>query len=245
VIGQSSTVPNGNVQGVSTPNNNTINNQMNYQNPQQVNSNVQEASSEKSFIKSEEEIKKIEGNYKPPGKFKTFLLLVFFALLIAFVIFLPEIQIYMDEYFSGDDNKSENITTGKLVCRLDQSSSNLDNIIVRKFNYTNNKLDSAVFETTIKGDLTEDEKTLDELAEKCKTIKENVSSLSGISVTCEYDAGKLIEKESFDYKIYNAEEVRAAYTEAGGDMIEYDAGYDIDKIMTTMRQSGFDCNKEK
>ena len=37
----------------------------------------------------------------------------------------------------------------------------------------------------------------------------------------------------------------AAYTEAGGSMLEFQKDDDIDHIMTNMRQGGFTCNKEK
>ena len=236
--------------GVNTNNNvqsgtNSVNNQANQQIDQQVSSTQQESNQGKSFIKSEEEIKRIESNYKPPGIIKKFLLFVFFVGLIVFVLFLPEIQVYLDKYISGDSSEAEEIKTGKLVCKIDQSSANLTNIVVRTFNYTNNKLDSAVFETTIKGDPTEDDATLNDLNNKCNLIKENVESLSGIKVNCNYETGKLTKKETFDYKAYNKEEIKAAYTEAGGEIIEYDAGHDINKIMTTMRQGGFTCNKEK
>ena len=41
------------------------------------------------------------------------------------------------------------------------------------------------------------------------------------------------------------EKVKTAYTEAGGDVLEYEYGHDIDKIQTTMLQGGFTCNKER
>ena len=185
-------------------------------------------------------------NYKPPGKFKTFVLILFFAGLVAFIIFLPEIQAFIAENgFGKKKSSTENITTGKLVCSLDTNTANLDKKLKRTFVFADNKLESSTFMTTIKGDVTNDEKTLDGLAEQCKSIKSSVSDLDGINISCEYSSGKLVEKESFDYKTYDVEKVRAAYTEAGGDIIEYEYGYDIDKIMTSMRQSGFTCNKEK
>ena len=84
-----------------------------------------------------------------------------------------------------------------------------------------------------------------ELNEQCTNIKANVAKMSGISVSCEYENGLLTEKESFDYATYDAEEVSAAYTEAGGSMLEFQKDEDIDLIMTNMRQGGFTCNKEK
>ena len=183
-------------------------------------------------------------NYKPPGVFKTFVLIVFFAGLVAFIVFLPEIQAFVAEYRSGEVKNNE-ITTGKLVCKLETNTTNLDKSFERVFNYTDKKLESAKFTTVIKGDITQDEATLDDLNDKCKMIKDSVMDVPGITVTCDYSAGLLTEKETFNYKEYDIEKIKAAYTEAGGEVIEYEYGYDIDKVQTTMLQGGFTCTKER
>ena len=56
-------------------------------------------------------------NYKPPGVFKSLILILFFGGLVAFIIFLPEIQAYVADYMSGNTGASE-ITSGKLKCSL-------------------------------------------------------------------------------------------------------------------------------
>jgi len=183
-------------------------------------------------------------NYKPPGAFKTFLLIVFFGGLVAFIIFLPEIQAFVAQQRSGKVTSNE-ITTGKLICKLKTNTANLDKSFERIFNYTDKKLVSSTFTTVIKGDITEDATTLDELNEKCILIKTSVADINGISITCDYASGILTEKETFDYKEYDMEKVKTAYTEAGGDVLEYEYGHDIDKIQTTMLQGGFTCNKER
>lgn len=183
-------------------------------------------------------------NYKPPGAFKTFLLIVFFGGLVAFIIFLPEIQAFVAQQRSGKVTSNE-ITTGKLICKLKTNTANLDKSFERIFNYTDKKLVSSTFTTVIKGDITEDATTLDELNEKCRLIKTSVADINGISITCDYASGILTEKETFDYKEYDMEKVKTAYTEAGGDVLEYEYGHDIDKIQTTMLQGGFTCNKER
>lgn len=183
-------------------------------------------------------------NYKPPGAFKTFLLIVFFGGLVAFIIFLPEIQAFVAQQRSGKVTSNE-ITTGKLICKLKTNTANLDKSFERIFNYTDKKLVSSTFTTVIKGDITEDATTLDELNEKCRLIKTSVADINGISITCDYASGILTEKEAFDYKEYDMEKVKTAYTEAGGDVLEYEYGHDIDKIQTAMLQGGFTCNKER
>ena len=92
-------------------------------------------------------------NYKPPGKFKIFVLIVFFFGLVAFIIFLPEIQAYVDEYVLGNSTANEEITSGKLVCKLDSNTTNLDKSFERIFSFQDKKLTSAKFVTTTKGDV--------------------------------------------------------------------------------------------
>lgn len=193
---------------------------------------------------SENDSKNKNPNYKPPGAFKTFLLIVFFGGLVAFIIFLPEIQAFVAQQRSGKVASNE-ITTGKLICKLKTNTANLDKSFERIFNYTDKKLVSSTFTTVIKGDITEDATTLDELNQKCRLIKTSVADINGISITCDYASGILTEKEVFDYKEYDMEKVKTAYTEAGGDVLEYEYGHDIDKIQATMIQGGFTCNKER
>lgn len=184
-------------------------------------------------------------NYKPPGKFKIFVLIVFFFGLVAFVIFLPEIQAYVDEYVFGNSTANEEITSGKLVCKLDSNTTNLDKSFERIFSFQDKKLTSAKFVTTTKGDVSLDENTLNEINNTCNIIKQNVSSIKGVDVSCLLESGKMTETETFDYKLFDFDTVTAAYTEAGGEVIEYEYGYDIDKINTMMLQAGYSCSKEK
>ena len=187
---------------------------------------------------------KTDINYKPPGAFKTLLLIIFFGGLVAFIIFLPEIQAYIAEYGSVGKGQTE-ITDGRLICTLDTNTTNLDKSFERTFIFADKKLESATFTTTTKGDITKDEKTLDELSNTCKMKKEYVSSISGIGITCDYSDGLLTEKEHFDYKDFDMEKVKTAYAEAGVDVIECEYGYDIDKIKTSMLQAGFSCKIER
>ena len=172
------------------------------------------------------------------------MLIIFFGGLVAFIIFLPEIQAYIAEYGFVGKGQTE-ITDGRLICTLDTNTTNLDKSFERTFIFADKKLESATFTTTTKGDITKDEKTLDELSNTCKMKKEYVSSISGIGITCDYSDGLLTEKEHFDYKDFDMEKVKTAYAEAGVDVIEYEYGYDIDKIKTSMLQAGFSCKIER
>lgn len=203
-----------------------------------------EKTPEPDSVNNEEKLKTVEVDYKPTSKGNTVMLIIFFIFLILFVWFLPELQVLIAGYKEGPVEVEE-IMTGKLVCELSSNTVNLDRKITRVFEYTDKKLQSAKFTTTIRGDATLDEEALDELNKQCEQIKTNVSGMNGVSVSCIYENGKLTEKESFDYSSYSTEEVSAAYAEAGGSFLEFAYEQDIDSVMTNMRQGGFTCNKEK
>ena len=199
---------------------------------------------EEGAVNNEEKLKTVDVEYKPTSTGNTVMLVIFFIALISFVLFLPDIQTLIATYKAGPVQVEE-ITTGRLVCTLDSSTVNLDRNITRVFEYENNQLKSAKFTTIVRGDATLDEETLNELNAQCEQVKANVAGLAGISVSCVYEEGKLTEKENFDYASYNPESVSAAYTEAGGSILEFKENEEIDFVMTNMRQGGFICNKEK
>lgn len=190
-----------------------------------------------------EKLKKVEVEYKPPSKFKIGLMLFFFVLILAFIIFLPEVTQYMSDLFDKKDKTVIEITTGKLVCKLDSTTANLDKNYVRTFQFTDNKIEKVTFKTTTRGDITQDEATLNELNKQCTDIRDGLESLNGASIECDYQNGKLVETEKFDLATYDYEQTSAAYTEAGADMLKFDNGEDVDRVKTSMLQAGFSCEK--
>lgn len=196
-----------------------------------------------------EEVQKVEEKpveYKQTSTFSSILLFLFFVFLVAFVYFLPEVQETVDSYLHGTrEPEVEVITSGKLVCTLQSNTVNLNRDYEREFSYDNNQLKRASFTTTIRGDVSLDEEALDELNEQCQKIKNGVSSYEGVTVQCSYDAGQIVEKETFDYEIYPYEDVSNVYLDAGASLMELEFNEDIDQVMTLMRQAGFTCDKEK
>ena len=96
-------------------------------------------SNEASTMK--EKMKNAELNYKPPSKFKMFLLIVFFVLLIGFVIFLPEINDRIIKHKSGYQGEvNSEITTGKLNCVLTDNDDTLNYDYTSVFVFVDNKL---------------------------------------------------------------------------------------------------------
>ena len=191
-------------------------------------------------------IKNAEANYKPTSTWNTILLIFFFLFLIFFVIFLPEIEMTINELKNGGvQNENPVITTGRLVCTSEDNTKDFDRSLERIFTFQDNLLKTGTLITTIKGDISLDEELLSKYHDECVQIRTNVEDLEGISVSCSLDNSTLEIKEVFDYATYDAEKVSDAYLGAGSNMLEFEYDQNIDRVMTLMRQGGFTCNKEK
>ncbi len=195
-----------------------------------------------------ENLKKVEiENYTPPSKLKIAVLLIFFALLIGFIIFLPQISSMVRVYMSGQNqqpSKEEVITTGRLVCSMNSNTTDLDKEYEFVFNFTDSKLKSTKYVANTRGDSTT-ESSLDTLAEKCNSLKESTSEIEGVSIKCTYTDGKLIESQSFDLETVDTEKLNTAFTEAGGILPSYSLDQDISEIERNMKASSYTCERQK
>ena len=194
-----------------------------------------------------ENLQKVEiKNYTPPSKFKIFLLFLFFGLLIAFVIFLPQISTFIRNYGKEENYQKpvEVITTGKLICTLTGNTSDLDKEYEFDFSFADSKLKRTKYIVYTRGDTTT-EALLDELNEKCKVLKNGAEELEGVSIKCDYTEGKLNETQIFELETIDREKLNAAFTEAGGVLLSYTYDQDIDSIETNMKASGYTCERQK
>ena len=192
-----------------------------------------------------ENLKRVEVEYKPPSKFKLVILILFFAGLIAFVMFLPEIKEYVEDFQNrGKKNETEKITTGRLKCSLKSNTKTLDKNYDLVFKFTDNKLEKTEFTITNKGDPTSDEKELDELESSCKILEKAAESLDGLYVKCSNKTGILTEVQNMDLKELDLEKLDSAFTEAGANNPEYKYQQDMDEIEKQMNASGYTCKRE-
>lgn len=193
-----------------------------------------------------ENLKEVEINYTPPSRFKVFLLVLLFVVLIAFVIFLPDITKFVDAFKAGElTNKEEvKITTGRLNCSLSTNTANLDKKYDVTFNFTDNQLEYMEYNITTRGNANLDEEVLDELNAYCKQLEDNVVGMNGVTIRCDYTNSQLVESQSFNLVDVDIEALDSAFIEAGGNYPEYKYGQDIDNIEKNMLASGYTCNRE-
>ena len=193
-----------------------------------------------------ENLKKVEiKDYTPPSKFKVFILIVFFIGLVAFIIFLPDISSMISNYRSGAYNKQDEvITTGRLICNLSSTTTDLDKDYEFTFSFTDSQLKKTKYILNTRGDSTTEE-TLNKLDKDCRTLKESVASIDGVSVSCEYIEGRLTETQIFNLETIDSDKLTAAFTEAGGMLPSYTLDQNIDDIEKNMKASGYTCVREK
>lgn len=194
-----------------------------------------------------ENLKKVEiKDYTPPSKLKIVGLLFFFILLVAFIIFLPQISTIIKNF--GQDNtykpETEVITTGKLICTLSTNTSELDKEYEFDFSFTDSKLKRTKYMVNTRGDSTT-ESSLDVLAEKCNDLKNETKDLEGVSIKCDYTDGKLSETQIFELETIDTEKLTSAFTEAGGILPSYKYDQEIDEIEKNMKASSYTCERQK
>ena len=205
---------------------------------------LQQESDARRQQRKEDFIKKANEEYKPNSKFKSFLLIMFFALLIAFVVFLPDIHSFIS---TMSDNKTEEvkITNGKLVCELKTNTENLNMTYNSSFGMTDNKLYSLRYSLATKGDRNLDADTLDKLNEDCKKLKEVTTEVDGIVVECSYDNTTMKQTQIFTYSDINLEKLDSAYAEVGGTYPSFEYNQDMDAIEKEMKANGYTCTREE
>ncbi len=203
---------------------------------------LQQESDARRQQRKEEFIKKANEEYEPNSKARTFGLILFFIVIIAFVVFLPEIHSYLSTLTSQTPT-AEKIVTGKLECTLSTNTENLNIDYKSVFNMTDNKLYSLVHSTSTKGDRNLDANTLDGLNEKCEKLKNVTKEVDGVVVKCDYDGATMKQTQTFTYADLDTELLDSAYSEAGGNYPEFENGQDMDKIEKEMKQNGYTCSR--
>ena len=205
---------------------------------------LQQESDARRQQKKEEFIKKANEEYKPNSKVKSFFLILFFILLIAFVVFLPDIHSFIST-FSDKKTDSVKITNGKLVCELATNTENLNMTYSSSFSMTDNKLYSLRYSLATKGDRNLDAETLDKLNEDCKRLKEVTTEVDGIVVECNYDNTTMKQTQIFTYSDINLEKLDSAYAEVGGSYPGFEYNQNMDDIEKEMKANGYTCTREE
>ena len=185
----------------------------------------------------------VNSEYKPPSKFKVFMMIFFCLLLIVFVLFLPDIQMMVQKYIDGQNMSDGKVTSGRLECSLDTSTNNLDKVYTDTFAFSDNKLLKATFEISTRGDSSEDEASLLEVYNICNQLATDVGGVEGVTVNCSQLEGKIMERQFFDLSVLDTSLIGSHFTEAGLTYPSFKYNENMDNVESMMRQNGFKCQR--
>lgn len=193
-----------------------------------------------SMIKNKKEEVKEEIQYNEVSKGKIIFVGVFFLFIIVFVMFLPEIQNYFDGLINSTKNKE--IINGKLVCKLDSTSSNFNLSYIQEIRFKNSLPTSLVYTKKIIGNGISDIKNLEDENKKCSNLSDTVKNVNGVRVECDLSNGEVTERQYIDYNNLDLDKVNAAYAEAGGFYPKIDSSKNINNIKKDIVAAGYSCN---
>jgi hypothetical protein len=185
-----------------------------------------------------------QGTHDGPSGGLTFLLVLFFIFLIAFVFFLPDISEYM-RVLKENGNLNE-ITSGKLICTNSRTSDKLNFDYTQTFEYSDKKLYKYIYKEEVRGE-NEDKSELTNLYNSCIKLEAVAGSIKGVNISCQSLANKFIRTETFSYSEIGEDSAKAktAYVEGGGTYPEFKLDENIDDVEVSVKQAGYTCKKIK
>ena len=170
------------------------------------------------------------------GKFRTFLLIVFFIFLIVFVIFLPDISEFLRSGKIAGSNDNE-LKNGVLVCTTERDNDMTSTSYQLEFKFVNKDLLTSTFNITTES---EDKMVINEKHNGCKNLELIAEDLGGIDVPCTSSQNINTMLESYNYRLINYNGL-TKFTEAGGTYPEYKYKDNIYDIKGKLINSGYDC----
>ena len=170
-----------------------------------------------------------------PGKFKIFLLMVFFILVFGFIMFLPNIsEIINTGNFSIGEKE---ISNGMLSCTMTKSSDNTDVVYEMNFSFTSKKLLVSNYSIITES---ESKAIIDDKYNECLNIQTIANDIAGIDVSCTNSGGVNTMRQSYEYNVIDNSNL-IQFTEAGGTYPEYEYQDNIYDVRLNMIKAGYDC----
>ena len=190
--------------------------------------------------------KEVSDSDKKSGKktsnLKMYLSFIFLALLILMIVFLPEINTFVHDFFNKKEaENTPSITSGHLICTLETNDSNFNYEYETDFSFKDSKLYKLTLTTKTVGDLNLDATDLSGLNASCQLLQFQTSKFDGVEVMCDLAGNTFTNTQTLDYEILNRDEVTTAYLEAGGIYPDYKYEENIDDIEKDMNAQNYSC----
>lgn len=170
---------------------------------------------------------------------KPILLIVAFLLLLGTIFFLPYSKDLFDKLFSNNKGEDivDNITHGDLVCTMESDDDGNSYQYTETYSFHDSEVDSLNHRVLIQGDAD----YLKQRNNQCLLLKQNATSISGVTVNCSLSNEEMVETQSFNLASFDLENVTTPFIEAGGVYPNASKGDDYKEVQRMMEISGYDC----
>ena len=192
-------------------------------------------------------MEKVEIEYTPPSFFKKFIMIFMFAALLGSIIFMPEINKYLEKLKESKAPvvDEEQIMNGTLSCSFQTNNDTFDLIYSGIFNFSNRELTSLTYTLTTKGDRVLDSNSLQLLYDSCKSLSTDLEDKSyGVKVSCDLSGGTVRVDESIDYSEFKEDEASKLFKQYGIDLADFEAKQNIGDIEKELKRSNYICFTE-
>lgn len=189
-------------------------------------------------------LEKVKVEYKPPSKFKMFIMFFMFAAILGSILFMDQISLFISNLNQppvDDEVIEDNVTSGNLVCSLNTSNETYDLIYSVDFTFVNNEIKSFNYDVATKGDKTLDYENLNLLYTNCKSLAGALTSDIGVSLTCDMFEGTVKESHSFDYSKYNSDSVKKLYSQYSINLPSFISDTNIGSVEQNLLDAGYNC----
>lgn len=199
-------------------------------------------------IMENKKMEQVNIEYKPPGKFKMFLMILTFILILGAVIFLPEINMFVEKMKEQKEPvvEEEAIQNGHLSCSLETSNETFDLIYSTEFSFENKFVKGLNYEVTTRGDRTLDSEALTLLYNNCKSLETDLSQVNlGTEISCDMFEGTVTTSQSIDFELFNAKEAKKIYEKHSIEIPDFELNENIDDIEKSLKTAGYTCEMIK
>lgn len=198
-------------------------------------------------ILENKKMEKVEIEYTPPSGFKKFIMVFMFAALLGSIVFMPEINKFLDKLKEEKTPKvtEEEIMNGTLSCSYQTNNDKYDLIYSGIFNFSNRELQSLTYTLTTKGDKVQDSTSLQLLFDNCKSLSTDLETKDyGVKVSCDISGGTVRIDESINYSNYDGTEAEKLFKKYDIDLADFEAKQNIGDIENELKQSNYICFME-
>lgn len=198
-------------------------------------------------IMENKKMEKVEIEYTPPSGFKKFVMVFMFAAILGSIIFMPEINKFIDRLKETKEPevKEEEVMNGTLSCSYQTNNDKYDLIYDGVFSFSNRELKSLSYTLTTKGDKVLDSTSLQMLYDSCKELSTELDTNNvGVKVTCDLTGGTVSISESIDYSTFKESEASKLFKNHSIELADFEANQNIGDIENELKHSNYICYME-